>query len=362
MITRPAGRARALPTVLAALGVLAAVNAAPAAAGTAPSGNAWVVVRQPALAAYTPASRDQWNSAGGAITVTRSGTGDWDVTLPGQGAAATDNGGHVQVTALGSAPAICAVGQWSPSGADIVVTVRCDAVTGGAIDTAFSLGWVHESYDAGYNPTFAYLYLDTPGDAAGTPQLEYQHNVAGGGSITFTSASAGNHTFQIPGMGRPTFVTVAPYGLRERCRVIEWYPVVGGAAVETGCGGAVPGDARLVLYVARRTGPVGFGLDGATLWADRAGATATYRPQRRYRWTSRTPVPAITRTGTGVYLVRFGGFSPGGAAFVSAYGSLDRTCQAGAIPKTGASATVTVRCFRANGSPANAQFTLGWVR
>lgn len=344
------------------LTLVAAIPGGPATAGTAPSDSAWVVVRSPSLAGYTPAARDRSNSAGGAITVARLGTGYWDVTLPGQAAAATDNGGHVQVTALGSVPAICYVAQWVSAGPDIVATVGCDAVGGGPVDSAFSLGWVHESYDAGFNPTLAYLYLDDPSAASGTPLLTYQHNVAGGGPITFTSPRAGDHRFTVPGMGRPSFVTVTPYAAAERCRISSWYPSASGAEVETLCGGAVPSDTRLLLYVARRAGPLGFATEGATLWADRAAATAPYTPQRRYRWTSRLPVPVITRTGTGVYVVRFGGFAPGGAAFVSAYGSLDRTCQAGAIPKRGASATVTVRCFRANGSPANAQFTLGWVR
>ncbi|MFO1540093.1 MAG: hypothetical protein ACKOTZ_06545 [Chloroflexota bacterium] len=354
-------RRRATTAAALLLAAVAALPGTPALAGTEPSENAWVVVRKPLLAAYEPAARDRWNSAGGAIAVVRVDTGQWDVTIPGQSALATDNGGHVQVTALGDSPAICSADYWVGLGTAIVVRVRCEGVGGGAKDSKFSLGWVHEGYDAGTNPTFGYVYLDNPNLNSGTPRTDYQQDVAGG-TITFTSSAMGAHQMRFPNVEELTYATLTPYGSPLRCRIVSWYPDGSDVVVATSCGGSVPTDKSYLLYASRNEGPLGFGPDGATAWANQPRATRPYRPSASYRYSSRRGSPVISRTSTGVYTVRFPNQLPGGAAFVSAYGSSDRTCQAGSIARRGASASVVVRCFDPAGALANAQFTIGWVR
>lgn len=353
-------RRRALAAGLACAALAAAVPAAPAVAGTAPSDSAWVVVRKPARAGYTPAAADRSNSAGGAITVTKVGLADWEIRIPNQGTLATANGGHLQVTPMGSTAATCAIASWGSVGADIVAGVRCSSVASGTVlVTPFVVGYVYEDYDAGVLPTFGYAWLNDPSAATSTPSPTYQHDVAGG-TVTATRQAAGANRIIFPNISAGTYVGVTPYNSLTRCRTMGWYPDAG-QTVETFCGGSTGLDVPLTVYVANQTGPLGFGRAGATAWVSDPTA-ARSRPPRAYRWSSNGKSPLITRSGTGVYTVRFPGQAAGGAAFVTAYGTTDRVCQVGSIAKRGTTATVGVRCFRGNGRPADSRFTIGWAR
>ena len=157
-----------------------------------------------------------------------------------------------------------------------------------------------------------------------------------------------------------TYAGVTAYGSTVPCRVKSWFTTTD-TTVYTFCGGPIGSDERLTVYVARNAGPLGFGRAGATAWASQP-ATARYRPNGAYRWSSSGSSPVISRSGRGVYTVRFAGQAPGGAAFVSAYGTKARVCQVGSIAKRGSSASVGVRCFRLGGAPADAMFTIGWTR
>lgn len=352
-------RRRALAAALACAALAAAIPAAPAVAGTTPSERAWVVVRKPALASYTPAAADQHNTAIGTITVTKIDPAEWSITIPNAAGYWTGNRGHFQATAMGSTPGVCGITGWNDSGFDIIVTVRCAGLAGNALITPFTLGYVFEQYDAGFNPTFGYAWLNAPGDVSSISDTLYQHVVAGGGTVTASRQSAGDHRLNFPGIQPATYVGVTPYDATTRCRIEGWFPDTG-TSVDTFCGGASGVDTKATVYVARRTGPLGFGEIGATAWVADPTASSS-RPPRAYRWSSSGKSPRITRSGPGVYTVRFPGLPNGGAAFVTAYGTSDRTCQVGSISKSTQIPTVGVRCFRGNGRPADSRFTIGWA-
>src|SRR5205814_9006899 len=67
-----------------------------------------------AAASYTPSTTFQYNSSGALNTVTRSGTGVYDVKFPGL--VHLGAGGTVSVTAYGSGNETCKVFNWAESG------------------------------------------------------------------------------------------------------------------------------------------------------------------------------------------------------------------------------------------------------
>ncbi|MEO6809050.1 MAG: M6 family metalloprotease domain-containing protein [Isosphaeraceae bacterium] len=99
-------------------------------------GFAWA--DQPAAASYTPSVTYAYNSAGGAITVTRTGTGVYSMKFAGLGGGGKA-GGHVQVTAYGSAGETANVANWLSVGADFVVNVRCFNSAGKPVDARYNV-------------------------------------------------------------------------------------------------------------------------------------------------------------------------------------------------------------------------------
>src|SRR4051794_32255755 len=123
-----------------AMAVAAALAAAAGAVGVAQP--AWAVAAghgyawgyQPATAVYVATSGYEFNSAGGPITIVRSGAGDYRVTFGGLAFA----GGVAHVSAYGPANSdFCTVSGWGTSGADEVARIRCFDGLGAASDSMF---------------------------------------------------------------------------------------------------------------------------------------------------------------------------------------------------------------------------------
>jgi hypothetical protein len=89
----------------------------------------------PTSASYAPTPAYQRNGNRGTITVARTATGRWSVTVPGM----ATSGGNVQVTAYGNDPARCKVASWYPSGTNEIVNVACHSASGLPADTRFTL-------------------------------------------------------------------------------------------------------------------------------------------------------------------------------------------------------------------------------
>jgi hypothetical protein len=95
-------------------------------------GYAWA--NSPTSASYTPSAFYRFNSGGGGVTITRSGTGKYTVSFSGLGADLLD-GGDVQVTAYGSGNAQCKVESWGSQS----VNVRCFASSGALVDSYYDV-------------------------------------------------------------------------------------------------------------------------------------------------------------------------------------------------------------------------------
>ena len=120
--------------------------------GSAAKGVAFLWANEPTGASYTPEKAYQYNSTGGTNTVTRSAMGTYTAHLPGL----TKSGGHVQVTAYGSASGRCVVKSWKASGSGTNVQIACVDATGNPAD---------EDYDLAYSigMTMGQVDTNTPG-------------------------------------------------------------------------------------------------------------------------------------------------------------------------------------------------------
>jgi hypothetical protein len=85
-------------------------------------------------ASYTPSSAFSSSASGGAITATRSGTGEYAMTWTGNASQLLD-GGNVEVTAYGGGTAQCKTEGWS----DETVFVRCFTPTGVLVDSQYTV-------------------------------------------------------------------------------------------------------------------------------------------------------------------------------------------------------------------------------
>jgi hypothetical protein len=105
-------------------------------AGVRRMGFAWA--HHPTAPSYTPSATYAYNSSGGPITATRTGTGQYAMTftgLGGQGRA----GGNVQVTAYGPSSDTCKVYWWSSGGSDFRANVRCFTPNGRLVNTRYTI-------------------------------------------------------------------------------------------------------------------------------------------------------------------------------------------------------------------------------
>jgi hypothetical protein len=96
---------------------------------------------QPTSASYTPSTTYSFNRTGGPNKVTRSGPGSYTVTCGKVPSLSGPRGGHVQVTAYGSANTLCNVTGWG--GTPLQAGVQCRSLVGGALtDSLFDFLFV----------------------------------------------------------------------------------------------------------------------------------------------------------------------------------------------------------------------------
>ena len=172
---------------------------------------------QPGVASYSPDLTYAYNP-GGAISLTRSGTGNYSVVFDGLNGA----GGTVQV-----APAVisltldayCSIGSWS--GSNFTVSVRCTDPTGANVDAAFTVAVI----PAGAAPAgvgYAWANLDT--SASYTPDTTYSYN-SSGGAISATRSGVGTYQMAFAGLAAGLVggdVRVTSYNSLARCKVASW--------------------------------------------------------------------------------------------------------------------------------------------
>jgi len=121
---------------------------------------AWALADQlHATGPYTPQTKYSYNSTGGSITITHTGTGTYQVALTGF---ASGKGDHVSVTAYGSSSNYCNSGYWL-SGNSPTLFVVCYAPGGTPADTEFAILYQKRIGNFGSaSKGIAFLFADDP--------------------------------------------------------------------------------------------------------------------------------------------------------------------------------------------------------
>jgi hypothetical protein len=229
---------------------------------------AYVWANDGTAASYVPSSTYSWNSTGGAINITRTGTGAYSVSLGGQNL----GGGTVEVTAYGDTNSYCKVGSWGGSSVNVVCF---SGTTGVAVDSQFDLIFETQSpspldyrsnspnniwsfsYAWAYSPTAASYTLSGPyqigkvsccTDGAGYP---FGATQAPG---TITRSGVGSYNVKFPGLATlstsPSNVKVTGYGYSpDTCKVVNWYTSGSDAYANVACysAGGAPIDAYYTI-------------------------------------------------------------------------------------------------------------------
>jgi hypothetical protein len=157
------------PLLVAALAGAALALAPVTAAQAGPDSAAgYVWASQPSTPSYTAATGYAYNSTGGPVQITRSGTGAYTVVF--RGAAAPGAVAHANAYGSGDS-GTCALASITASGADEVLKVRCWSATGAAADQLFVADMTNRRTPGA---ELAYLIADQPLAAgAYTPVVSY---------------------------------------------------------------------------------------------------------------------------------------------------------------------------------------------
>jgi hypothetical protein len=342
---------------LVKVGFLAALLAG-TSLGAAEAANkvGWVWADQPSSASYTPNTNYSFNSSGGAVGITRSGTGTYNVSFSGLGSSLVSN---VLVSGY-STNGTCKVSSWGASSASI--GVLCFDAAGEPADSLFTL--VYQARSGGFGSAskgLAFLWADQASSASYTPSTSYQYNSTGG-TNTMTRSAVGVYEAVIPGLNTlGGTVQVTAYGSGAgRCKVSGWGPDVDGQHIGVLCfdSSGAASDQRFTLVFAA-TVPVAYlGTDvtGIYGWYNKAKGSG-YKLSKTYRFNNLTS-GALTGThdAKGDTTVSW----PGSASYttsnqmVTAYGSGNSYCnvQSWAFPST--------NCYGQGGHPKDSQYDLSF--
>jgi hypothetical protein len=208
----------------------------------------YVWANNPVAASYTPSTTYQFNSTGAANTITRSGVGTYQVTLPGLGG----QGGTIKATAYGPGNEACHVSSWSSLGANAVVNVRCQNPAGGPVDTLYTLTY-HATFGLLGTLTGgprAYVWANLQSSPGYVPSLTYQYNSTGAAN-TISRSGVGVYQVTLPGLGAVSgHAQVTAYGAGStRCKVQSWNTSGAAKLVNIRCfdTAGAPADSRYVL-------------------------------------------------------------------------------------------------------------------
>jgi hypothetical protein len=195
--------------------------------GASDKGIAFLTANAPKTASYSPEKQHAFNSAGGTMTITRSGVGRYMVFVPGLTAT---KGSDAQVTAYMDL-AHCKPGAWTAGASGTSIEVRCYGKSGHPVDARFNLAYaLREPFGlnnyGGVNGVTAWSNQAAP-KARYTPDPDYQYNSLGflNGNVTVVEQSTGQYSIQVPnsfGYDSSVVLVTAHDASDHYCNVVSW--------------------------------------------------------------------------------------------------------------------------------------------
>jgi hypothetical protein len=351
-------RTRLLAAAIIAATALPILVAVPVAAGDPPRA-AYAVVRDPGNeAGYIVEGKDVYNSAIGRITARNTEPGSVEVRI----STWTTNQVNVLVTPLTTKPRACVVGGWSPEATHTTVWIDCYDKNGVPTNTPFIVT-ARVLYQG--QGQFGYLHANQPGLPGYIPTAIAQSNGAQVGPVNaVVRVDEGLWDARLPGLGASggTVQVAAEGGIGPRCGAVSWKDDGDDKVVRVRCRSMAgdPADEEFILWYAKGQGLASqIDRKQAYLFAHRPKA-ASYTPKLRFSTEGGTPT--VVRNAKGRWTVTLPTMPKGGAAHVTPIGDGSVRCNVSSIRKNTLPQKIGVRCWNPAGQPANAKFTLAYVR
>ena len=355
---------------MGAAALVCALGAASADSAQAATKVGWLWASQPTdTSPYAADPSYSYNSASGAITISRLGMGYYKVNFAGLGVNALAS--NVQVSAYGT-NGYCASAGWGSKGAGngALMWVTCFDPNGNLADAKFTL--LYQSYTSpiGNGERGRALVYDGAPSSIFTP-TSYTYNSTGGTNSIVHNGN-GNYTIVMPGLvgngGHVQVTALVDYGSPStpgaRCKVYGWSTDLAGTTAAIQCfnkAGAYSDEQFSFAYT------LGESLAGngtatkldAYEWANNPVATKRYDPDKTYEFNSfRTGRLTSIMGSTGVYTTTIPnspGFSTSNV-LVTAFGNDNAYCNTGFWGNT----TIDVQCYAQGGSPALSVFDMNF--
>jgi hypothetical protein len=314
--------------------------------------------QQSATAPYTPSAALRFNSSTGAIQITRSATGTYQVRFAGLGRRAGQRD-NVQVSAVGTGAGYCKTGGWQSTGADLVVDVRCFMGNGQLVDHRFTVLLI------GARALPGRVGFVLASDAAGNVKLnpETTHSSYNLSEVGVQRDAQGVYEVflavpRLADSGAETVLVTATGTGPERCMVLSWDEHAGMAQVNcTATDGSGIDTPFSVLWIergrpAQRT---------AFTWANEGADNGDFTPDPRWSMNSAGGRILEKHPALGQYQVLFGGLTKTAGAtetvLVTVTGNPLHRCAVASWSNSGASdLQVSINCFGLNGGAADSKF------
>ncbi len=302
----------------------------------------YVYSNSPAAAESTPSATYAYNASGGAMKITRTGTGLYSVTFAGLAA-----GDSVALaSAYGTQGGLCS---WAGTTGE-EVRVRCSNAAGNNADAKFVLTVVGKGTTGATILGFAHANDKT--SASYTPQASRSNNAVGGGAITASRVAAGIYKMEFGGLALDDIgnVQVMPYGdATAHCIVKSW----GGSTVNVECydnAGALADAQYTVLIAGKKPG----GTARVVAYAHAAeSSNVLYTPTLAYN--EGAGAVMATRTEAGTYSIAFNGLNLNDGAHVQVSAqNQGRRCNVSAWAGT----TVNLTCTSASGTKSDNNYAI----
>jgi hypothetical protein len=192
----------------------------------ADSMGAWAWAHDSSAASYSPFAGYSWNGSGGAITISRQGTGNYVVHFADVG---PHVGGNVQVSAY-RGTGYCKSAAWIPSANGITAEVRCFSASGAPEDALYAISYMRRTGSTPMSSGYAWNNLS---DSTGIPSSSYQWTDTGLGFFSRHIVPGIYRVTARAGGFSPNFATVTAYGSgNSYCGVGELSTAVDGSDVE----------------------------------------------------------------------------------------------------------------------------------
>jgi hypothetical protein len=299
---------------------------------------------QPANPNYISATGYEYNSAGGAVQITRSAVGIYQIRFLGM----AGTGGAAHVSAYGNSD-ICAVSSWGPLLGDEVINLRCFTTAGVLADSRFVAHMTNRTDGAARG--YVWSSDSTPPVGGYVPPAQYSYDSTGQ-PITVAATGVGAYTVDLGAFGQDSgglwtsgALRVTAYGPNANyCQVLDPAVFVDPEILRVRCYGpdGSPVNTRFVLSYTRQVVPVSATVDNYV------------NPPTVAGWSSSGGVvPSVSTLGVGDYLLSFpGAGTPGGHAFAGIIGTPPMYCVIQSWTVSGGAMNLHVSCFNpGNGAP-----------